>query len=1145
MTAPSSCIDSAPVAGATAGLPFGPGSTWSALLINTNTNRWSQGSQNCSFFQPSVGQEDRCSIYKWLSLEPRALCCWCGGGNVIQEPAPAPPRPPPSAPFACTPDVALEAMPPHWHLMHRDGSGWAVGYQRCDYFGMNSTALDACVRYRWQSADPNVLCCECNGGILRQLPQLPAPVQPAPVSPLPQFPPVPRSPPACLPPNPQAPGMSAAPEVGTEGGTASLGEQQGDSSSSHGGLPTVAILLLSVGGALALATLLLLALCRLRGTRRAAGSHAAPTKRAWPCSACDAVCGPPPSCHPTAEASTEASERSDTVVGHGMSTGLLTPGHSLCGSLCGNLYILFVGRPRTHATRFDAAPAVATATRIDATVVSVVGGSDPKVMQVMGQCSERASAGSEPLVHHHHHHHHHESATSCPAAGVAAARSPHAPHSSCAPQPPCAPQSPCSPHSTHAPHALDLPPLSAQCHKQQQLCKAAESAATGALYLPPAWGERHHHHSHGRRLSNMSSASALERRASTSSALERARNQSLPHLSPYLSHARQPAVPLARSRSDLGHARQPASALARSRSEDPTGRSWAVHSARRLPVPPLPRRPLTPPPPTPSSSEGASTSCRSPKQPLAPPRFAPPLGLTLLAQSIDENPRSDLSLLMTAYAVLPLSCENGTAALGGGGGAACARWSMRAREGDEDGYASSHSSLSSARSISCFHRGSRRLGASMGQLYDAGGSESLASPASSVVSSVSAIHRTRRPHRLDIMPHPSAVHCQANRPRHRTRSSSRSAALASDGGECSDTSMGSMSSITQQGRRLPPLSASLARSRSSNGCGRGRATRVRVGIGGAPAPPQQQHLPSHPPHCLRATTPLPIGAACSLPAASPCIAPLEITDEITGEHRQGGGVAPSPSALLTSLVALSRASSPTAEDASVEGERNHNHCARLSAARLNLDAHIRQEVVRLERCKSFDVARSWITAAEMEYDEPENVWWFEREERKPKVPPRQQLYVGGEGADKASGCAEERGEGGEEEGGEDSSDVDDGSDSESLSGEAHRAITGTPSSVAGSPTHDLDSPTHTDSKAGSSNHESRRSPNHNLGRPHSPPSATGGAAPASDETVHPGTNASQATPPLHTQTTPPHRLSALRTASASFLELRRAYEADP
>ena len=70
---------------------------WVGFLVDAEGNRARQDEQlvNCSYF---VDSPDQCSMYTWVSADPRRLCCACGGGQSegSSRPTPRPvPRPRP------------------------------------------------------------------------------------------------------------------------------------------------------------------------------------------------------------------------------------------------------------------------------------------------------------------------------------------------------------------------------------------------------------------------------------------------------------------------------------------------------------------------------------------------------------------------------------------------------------------------------------------------------------------------------------------------------------------------------------------------------------------------------------------------------------------------------------------------------------------------------------------------------------------------------------------------------------------------------------------------------------------------------------------------------------------------------------------
>ena len=93
--------------------------TWQGFLQHSSGGRWAP--------LPPVGCEHfwahpaHCYQYKWLTAEPRAVCCSCGGGNTTAPPPPvppAPPVPPPSTPPPGAPCFDYVDYPPaSWHLI--------------------------------------------------------------------------------------------------------------------------------------------------------------------------------------------------------------------------------------------------------------------------------------------------------------------------------------------------------------------------------------------------------------------------------------------------------------------------------------------------------------------------------------------------------------------------------------------------------------------------------------------------------------------------------------------------------------------------------------------------------------------------------------------------------------------------------------------------------------------------------------------------------------------------------------------------------------------------------------------------------------------------------------------------------------------
>ena len=156
----SGCWDLTPTAGPVTGLAIDADGIWTALLVDLDTNGWHTRA-GCSFFIPDSASDSsgKCTRYSWQPVSPQELCCWCGGGSTV-----APPPSPPPAP--CFPILAAEQIPAQWHLIMADGSGWAVGFRRCDYFSSPAAPDDACTRYAWQGASPIDICCECGGGTL-------------------------------------------------------------------------------------------------------------------------------------------------------------------------------------------------------------------------------------------------------------------------------------------------------------------------------------------------------------------------------------------------------------------------------------------------------------------------------------------------------------------------------------------------------------------------------------------------------------------------------------------------------------------------------------------------------------------------------------------------------------------------------------------------------------------------------------------------------------------------------------------------------------------------------------------------------------------------------------------------------------------
>lgn len=743
------CRNLLPAAGATAGLTFPAPTQWSALLIDMSTNGWYSGAtQNCSFFRPAVGVEaDRCGRYRWLSLLPEEICCWCGGGTPLSEPMPPPPPPPPAAPSTCVPFDSPNDIPSHWHLMHADGSGWAVGYRQCDFFA--ESPASACASYRWQDADPNVLCCECGGGNV-----LPFPIRP---------PPLPPSPRPAWPPRPPAPGgasaisLSPPPPMSSPASTAVTSAAPLEGASGSGFEPVDGVYI-GVGGAAVVGL---------------------------------AVCGWLLFCRKPAAALADRSASMDETVSRANSW--------LVSKLLGRHF----SPPSTPsaAGQQGGQPAVATATRIDAAAISVRAtdsmregpGAVVNGHPVVAPCSmidDGVFASSTP---HHHHAHHHGG---------------------------------------------------------------------------------HHHGGHERsheRLPHRRGSSALERARSQSPRMQMHQRSSSRHRGALPG---RPPTPPSPSHLPSSHLPRTYSCCSeRGQLVEPSGLAPLAHEHLR----PTLRRSASECHPQHSGCEEpgglAVPGLRRSASECHPGRggggrypSAPRLDLTRIAQSIDENPRGDLSMLAAPQ---PEGLrheawhgarheqhdeEAGQPARSAQQVALYLRGRRRpdSRNRAEDGYDDDDSdSLSSARSITC-HK-ARRGGASAGQLYDAGPASPTSSNVSGYTTGYSAQgfggdanrgggrhRRGDRAHRLDLKPLPSSPpRVATSRPNHHLSASfralSRPRPPASDDGHCDDAASdtGSVYSnvsgrsyasySSQLGLRLPlPFMKASGRA----------AGRAKVGIGG-------------------------------------------------------------------------------------------------------------------------------------------------------------------------------------------------------------------------------------------------------------------------------------------------------------------------
>ncbi len=994
MLAPGRCQDVVPVAGSTAGLTI-RGVTWSALLIDRTTNGWYSGpQQNCSFFEPSIGIDGNyCSRYRWLSLTPQELCCWCGGGHVSAAPSPPPPSIPPVAPSVCSPNVAVDVTPTHWHLMFRTGSGWAVGYRDCGFFSSEAAPPNACALYTWQGADPNNLCCACGGGLLIQLPVMP-PLPPAHPSP----------PPSPLPPLPPAPSLAMAPRAvegsppastgATGSSTGPIEGNPGSSSVEDGTERGVSLtifegVLIGVGGAaLLLCAVLALRLAAFRGRGVSAPPPSVDGTKPWRL----LVPGAPSS-----------------------SSGLWS--WACCWPCCSSV-------PVTSGHGDVPSPTVVTATPIEAARISVSSGAvaaavgedgiirGQPLMRVVGRCSNSCSLACERDTRDD------SSARSSTHAAYVGARD----HPSC------------HEHHEHLHLRLQQEHLQyqhqlealadRQRHQPQQPLRHSSSSPCSSTFNRHRAADgaplRHPLEQHG--LRDLARDASGGSGSGGSSAIERARLSSQS----------------GRGLTTSGTSGPP-------RSDRPFPKSTSDDRLQRASYP---RRPLSPPPAShsedaspkvPRCSEygapvvpgggsmgcGGSTSCGTGEAGMAAagatvphqPRLggggrrygsAPVLDLTRIAQRIDANPRSDLFTLAEQGVGRAMAME------------AHARTRSHAAHIDgEDGYmdddgSSVSSRVSSTRSIGFGYpcgRG-RKAKAYMGQLIDvsnngggASGGESIASPSSSMCSSAfgggaggggglpsSSRCDKRRPHRLDLRP----------RGRHGDGSSSGSWALADGAAQHrpavesdSETSVGSARSLSSQQqrmqqRRLNQLS-SITRAhcvgRSLGGRARGKVgpSRAKVGIGVGVGP----------------TTATANGVASMTQAVgTPCegddISPpdgngLSIeSSPVTGMGGNGSIPLMPPSVAASSPpanpVMPHLFESPPMCDASHRDERSE---VELTAARLSLDESIRQareEEQRLERCKSFEVARKWITSMETEYDTVEHAWWFEHTVRASGAP---------------------------------------------------------------------------------------------------------------------------------------------------------------
>ena len=83
---------------------------WRGFLREVAESRWAPfGAVNCDHF---LNAQAHCAQYKWLTVEPNAICCACGGGTTSRPPPSVPIAPQPSSQWPSSSPVPAPTSPP-------------------------------------------------------------------------------------------------------------------------------------------------------------------------------------------------------------------------------------------------------------------------------------------------------------------------------------------------------------------------------------------------------------------------------------------------------------------------------------------------------------------------------------------------------------------------------------------------------------------------------------------------------------------------------------------------------------------------------------------------------------------------------------------------------------------------------------------------------------------------------------------------------------------------------------------------------------------------------------------------------------------------------------------------------------------------